>query len=255
LEVTLSNFKELSGIADSEEGDDRSEDIYLSDIGAIKENKMKALMDVTGKRNYYSLVSLFLFILFLSSYQIYLNESDDVAVSYSLPELRNMDAPVLLEEISGGTDSDSDHIMKGFVRQYLRARYPKNSKEARMMYSFVARTSKGNIRKDFLSRLSDMSEISRKLDSGGTTTIYPKSSDNIKIRKNSTLGNWIVEFDGRYVSDIGVNDSSRAYVKVNMEITHGSGSIKNSPSGLYVVVYHVTYMKDGVTNEINEIDI
>jgi hypothetical protein len=122
-----------------------------------------------------------------------------------------------------------------------------------MMYEFIAHHSKGDIRKDFQARLARIEEIKTSLESGNTVNIYPKNSTELRIRKNGLLGNWIAEFDGRYVADQGMDNSARTYVKVRLEIAQETQSIKNSPSGFYVVDYKVTYVKDGVTNEIEEI--
>jgi type IV secretory pathway component VirB8 len=247
----MSDFKK---IVKSLNNDDE-EELDLSELKSVQIDKERTLMDITGKRNYYSLVALFAFNVMMATYQIYLNESDDIAISYSLPDQRNMDAPVLLKEADHGTVRDVDTLVKGFVRQYLRARYPKNALEARMMYTFISRHSEGDIKRDFDARLDRLEEIKSKLNGGQTVNIYPKSSEDLKIRKNGILGNWIAEFDGRYVADTGISDSARAYVKVRLEITQGAQSIKNSPSGFYVTEYKVTYIKDGVTNEMGEVGI
>lgn len=254
----MSNIKKITETLKEEDDQESSTviddgEIDLSGIQSIKINKELTLVEFTGKRNYYAMAALFFFNILLASYQIYVNESDDVAISYSLPDQRNMDAPVLLKEADRGTIRDVDTLMKGFVRQYLRARYPKNGSEARMMYEFIVKHSMGDIKKDFSARLDRIDEISRLLDSGSTVTIYPKNSEELKIRKNGILGNWIAEFDGRYVADSGTDNSARAYVKVRIEISQGTQSIKNSPSGFYVSDYKVTYIKDGVTNELGEI--
>lgn len=249
----MSNFKEIANSVNEKEMCTEGDDIILSEIAGINQNKEMALIDITGKRNYYALTALFLFNIILASYQIYINESDDIAISYSLPDQRNMDAPVILKEADRGTIKDIDTLMKGFVRQYMRARYPKNGAEAKMMYEFIEKHSKGDIKRDFSSRLDRIEDISRVIDSGSTVNIYPKNSEDLRIRKDGALGSWIAEFDGRYVSDTGLEDSARSLVKVRLEIVQGKESIKNSPSGLYVADYKVTYIKDGVTNEIGEL--
>lgn len=252
----MSDFKHISEAINKSEGfesNSSGNDINVSNIKGIQLNKEATLMDLTGKRNFYAIAALFMFNILMASYQIYLNESDDIAISYSLPDQRNMDAPVLLKEFDRGTIQDVDTLMKGFVRQYMRARYPKNGEEARMMYEFIAKHSKGDVRKDFLARLDRIEEIKSKIGSGSTVNIYPKSSGDLKIRKNGLLGNWVAEFDGRYVADTGMDASARASVKVRLELTQDTQSINNSPSGFYVTDYKVTYIKDGVTNEIEEI--
>lgn len=252
----MNDFKKLTEKLNSNNEDNSSvEELSVKEFKGLRADRELSLIELAGKRNYYVIVGLFLFNILLSGYNIILNESDDIAISYSLPDIRNMDAPVLLKEIDSGTVSDIDNLVKGFVRQYMRARYPKNSLEAETMYTFIARHSSGDIQRDFDGRIGRLVEIGRMLDSGNTVNIYPKSSEDLKIRKDGVLGGWIAEFDGRYVADIGTSESARAYVKVRLEIVRSSPSIKNSPSGFYVNSYKVTYVKDGITNEIGEVGI
>ena len=99
--------------------------------------------------------------------------TDDEIQAFVCPVTKEMDAPVALRKINEIDQYEAENFLRGFVRQYVRALYPKNSFEAPEHYRFVKLHSVGKEREIYAGFLKDVERIGRELDQGKTTDFFP----------------------------------------------------------------------------------
>jgi len=174
--------------------------------------------------------------------------TDDSIQIFKCPVMREMDAPVAMKKISDIDSYDAEIYIRGFVRQYIRALYPKNSLEAEELFRFIAQHSLGKEKEVYGGYLNDFKKIGDSLDQGRSTDFFPVSSTDIRISKNTLSSSWIVEIDGFMNNRHSALEDDRGAVTLRLEVVKDSARLGGSHSGLYVSNLEVVSMTDPVAN-------
>ena len=201
-----------------------------------------------NKDNSRIILALFVAIILLTAYQIMDLVFDDSIMAYQNTTTPSLDAPVVANRLDSVSVKDVESLIRGEVRRYLRARYPKNGKEAKYLYKYVMNHSEGRTKLDFKARLQDITEISKQLDSGSVVSIYPVNSKKILIEEASS-GKWNIRIPVRRVNSIGTKGDERTEPTIEMTMVYRKPSNKESSSGLYVTNYKVAYIPNSLSKK------
>lgn len=198
-----------------------------------------------GELIFYSFATgIVLVCLFLS----YIYVTDDQIQVFKCPVMREMDAPVAMKKISDVDEYEAEVFIRGFVRQYVRALYPKNSSEAEGHFKFITQHSLGNQKVLYAGFLKDHVKIGQDLDNGRTTDFFPVNSLDMRISKNSLSDSWIVEIDGYMNNRTSALEDDRGVVTLRLEVVKDKSRLDGSYSGLYVSNVDILTMTDAVAN-------
>lgn len=189
------------------------------------------------------LVSAFLLGLYIC-YDLF---RDDKVMAYSAPPASSLNAPIRPKKFTDMSGINTKDFLIDSVRKYLRAKYPKNSNELRYLYEYVRNHSEGVERSDYISRLSDLKEVSRAFDQGTITAIYIKDVDMISVGFNKKTKLWNVEIPARKVKFIGLAGDERLEPLISLSIKIVEPTRKND--GFIVTDYRETIV-DPVTKEV-----
>lgn len=176
--------------------------------------------------------------------------SDDEIQAFVCPVTKEMDAPVSLKKINDIGAYEAENFLRGFVRQYVRALYPKNSSEAPEHYQFIKLHSVGKEREIYSGFLKDMERIGRELDQGKTTDFFPMKpiSDPESIRMSQVDSTtWVVEIPGVMNNRISALEDDRGIVTLRLEVVKDKARLGGSYSGLYVKSLDILTMTDSVS--------
>lgn len=185
------------------------------------------------------------------------NLNDDELQVYSCPVNYFQDAPVVLNEIKHESVDSVEKYLRGFIRQYLRSIYPKNSNEAKDMYLFAGNHSTGGLRQKYLSMAKDHKMIGKELDSGRYTDFFPagpiteKNSINISMKSE---GVWSVEIEGYLNDKKGEKRDDRGAVTIKLTVEKGEAKLNGSYSGLYVSSFDIIAVKDQISGNEEKIN-
>lgn len=197
-------------------------------------------------------VGVILFCL-LSSYSLV---TDDSIQIFLCPTVREMDAPVAIRKISSATAYEAENYIRGFVRQYVRALYPKNSMEAKEHFKFVYEHSIGKARYDYGGFLKDFEKIGKELDNGRVTDFFPAKptadADSMRISKKSD-NKWVVEIDGFLNDKKSLVEDDRGIITLRLNVFKEYARLGGSRSGLYVESFEITTMSDAVSDVKKEV--
>lgn len=177
--------------------------------------------------------------------------SDDEIQVFACPVNREMDAPVALKKVNDLDNYEAENFIRGFVRQYVRALYPKNSSEAPEHFRFITLHSLGKEKSMYAGFARDVEKIGRELDQGKTTDFFPikpiSDPESIVMAKSDS-GTWIVEIDGFLNNRTSALEDDRGAVTLRLEIVKGKARYGGSYSGLYVNSVDILTMTNSVSN-------
>lgn len=186
----------------------------------------------------------------------WLYHTDDEIQVYACPASREMDAPVAMKRINDIGQYEAENFIRGFVRQYVRALYPKNSGEAEDHFKFIALHSTGKEKEIYKGFLNDLENIGKELDSGKTTDFFPirpiSDPDSVLMSK-SDLGGWVVEIKGFLNNRHSAMDDDRGVVTLRFEVVKDKARLDGSYSGLYVRAFDIVTVTDSVSNNLKSV--
>lgn len=160
------------------------------------------------------------------------------------PRTYELDAPVLMKTVGTDTLKSQDRWIRGFVRRYIQAQFPRTVADVKPSFSYVKNHSKGMVRRRYQALLNDSEEISRIVLMGMKYRFYPAGRESVRIRPENK-DRWVVEVDGYLVKDM-VAAQERETPTLRYIIEAGVPTIDN-PEGLYVVETDVEKITDYVS--------
>lgn len=178
------------------------------------------------------------------------NINDDELQVYSCPANFYQDAPIMLTKIEHEDVDAIEKYLRGFIRQYVRAIYPKNSTEAETMYRFAGNHSKGVLRQTYLGMASKAKDIGSELDGGRFTdffTVTPITEKNTIIISKKTDNSWSIQIEGYLNDKKGITNDDRGAVTLKFVVEKGEAKLGGSYSGLYVTSFEIIAVKDYVS--------
>ena len=229
------NNYDFSAIQDFDEEEPKGkktyEEISLEDVSDIKSSEESSeinLEKINVRKKLSILKALVICSILYGSTTLYDLYNDVTVMTFAAPAVHDTNVPQRLSRIENISKDEMEHYLKDFVRQYIRARYPKNDIEAKFMYEFIRDHSSGEIKSDFNSRIENLIKVSDALNSGKITSIYPKNSMNIQIRKSdSNSSEWKVLLPVRKVKRVGLNGDERTDPNIEMTIEVQEPTQKN----------------------------
>ncbi len=193
-------------------------------------------------------------ILFCFGRGIYLR-NDDSLIAYRAPDMREMGAPIRLQKIEELRADQIQNMLHDFVRKYIRALYPQNSKEADFLYKYVVRhTRDPRLLREYKSYLQSLESIGEALDKGKTMVFSPVNSLDVRMRKKKDRERaWIIEVDGFLNNRLSLSEEDRGIVTLRFEVAYDRPSLEGSYSGWYVDKYDILTIRDAVANNVENV--
>lgn len=157
-----------------------------------------------------------------------------------------LDSPRLLKVIREGSDSSKERWIRGFVRRYVQAQFPRNGVDAETFLPHVIGRSKKEVKKYYQSLFGSLKQFKGLIDQGFYYRVYPVGRTAMRIRLSS-VSRWVVEFDVVMVQQMNGNEK-RSFPTLRYTIEAGEVTLDN-PEGLYVVESNTDTYVDYMTGE------
>lgn len=171
--------------------------------------------------------------------------ADNKVMIFAAPVVNNLDSPQRLQRLDEISSDEMEKFLHDSIRKYLRARYPKNSKELKFMYEYIRNHSSGTIKSDFNSRLQNLQDAAEALDRGKIISLYVKNSLNVVLVKKDGGSVWSAEIPVRKVKRVGVQGDERTDPDIRMTIELNKPTLENE--GFTVTKYEEVWTKDPVS--------
>lgn len=161
------------------------------------------------------------------------------------PKTFELDSPVLMKTISLASPEAKDKWIKGFIRRFINAEFPRSIEESKTSLKYVVDHSKGAIRSQFEGYLDKVEDFNNLMLQGFYFSFYPNNSLDVRIRASGSKGEWVVEVDGFLIRQVG-NKEERSTPTLRYVVRVGDHTMDN-PEGLYVVDGNVSDIADYVS--------
>jgi hypothetical protein len=216
----------------------------------IEQDELKPLVEKEAATNWLSIVSgaflaIATFVSISSILSIIEISQDDTIPLVVCPEVYDIDSPVLMKTVSSSSPEMKDKWIKGFVRRFLQAQFPRSSQDAEAHVDYVLNHSKGNVKSVYKGYMDQIVDFKGLIDQGFYYAFYPNNTLDVRIRSTGNGGEWAVEIDGFMVRTAGSKEE-RTTPTLNYVIKTGDHTMKN-PEGLYVTESNIIEIADYVS--------
>lgn len=246
--MSIKDLYNKNGKSNSDIEDD-NESYVSEDIDVIQEIEESQQTIINERKNYSILNALLVSLLVISVYFTYRNVTDDSIMVYQCPITNDLDGASKLTQITDGRTRDYETLIRGEIRKFIRAMYPKNALEAKYLWEYAYRHSKGSLKDDFEEKLEYLDKQKDQFRLGNVTSVYPSvpSDEAISIRESG--GGWNVSIPVRRVKRFGATGDERIEPTIKMRIESYDPHIEGSESGLYVTDFYLSYVPDSISGK------
>jgi hypothetical protein len=170
---------------------------------------------------------------------------DDSIPLVACPKAYDLDAPVLMKTIKSSGAAEKDKWVKGFIRRFIQAQFPRSPLESKASLEYVAAHARGAVKRRYEGYLDRLKEFNKLLDDNYYYSYYVSNSLDTRIRASGSSGEWAVEVDGFLVRSAGTLEE-RTSPSLHYVIRAGEHTMAN-PEGLYVIDSNLLEVADYVS--------
>jgi hypothetical protein len=197
-------------------------------------------------------IGLSLVITYYAFYNTYRMISDRSVPVVVCPREYNLDSPVIMKTINNVGVVGQDRWIRGFIRRYINAIFPRNKEDVNPFFKYVVNHSRGAVKRKYYGYLKDSDEIANIVDTGYYYKFYPKNSTDIRIRPLQDNKNaWAVEVDGYLIKRMNVE--TERFTPTLRFIVEADLSNLDNPEGLFVTEFNNELITDYVSGRKEEL--
>lgn len=240
-----------------QEEHESSENLELNTLDINEKDKIDELVENEVLSN--SIIMLFVIFISLSvliaghSILTMVKMSTDKSIPLVIcPQTYDLDAPVVMSTIKDAGIVGQDRWIRGFIRRYVSAQFPRTGQDAREKFKYLVNHSKNNVAFKYQEFLDEIEEITKFIDSGNYYKFYPIDSKDIRIRNYpDTKDTWVVEIDGYLIKRS--SGKEERYSPTLKYIVQAGESNMDNPEGLYVIDTSLEQITDYVAGSKKEL--
>lgn len=216
----------------------------------LEQDELKPLLEREAATNWLLIVSgIFLAVATFVSISSFLNIisilNDDTIPLVTCPRVYELDSPVLLKTVANSPKEVKDKWIKGFMRRFIQAQFPRSAEDAEKHLKFIVNHSTGSVQNAYEGYLDELEEFKGLLKQNFYYAFYPNNTLDVRIRSTGSSGEWAVEIDGfmiRYAS----SKEERTTPTLRYTVKAGDHTMEN-PEGLYVTDSNILEIADYVS--------
>jgi hypothetical protein len=221
----------------------------------IEKDELSPLIEKESANNWLNIVmGLFLAVATFLSINCFIDIihilNDDTIPMVVCPKSFEIDSPVLMKTINLSSAEAKDKWIKGFMRRFVQAQFPRNPSEAEASLKYVVEHSQKDIHARYGGYLNKLEDFQNLLTQGYYYSFYPNNSLDIRIRASGAKGEWAVEIDG-FMIRTAINKEDRTTPTLRYVVRAGDHTMQN-PEGLYVVDGNLLEIADYVSGRKDE---